>query len=820
MSYFDELTNPKLQGKLWDKEGLKQIKEAQKRKKDFEDLKKAGVPHGALQREYAPPGLVAGLPDSPEVAWTLEIMGFKHKDPVTGQYYKELRRGPCVPGKKASKAYQEELKEEGYACKRYARLDRWVGDLLTEQPENIKEAKALFEMFYWKRVCFDEFHEVVRAKADGARSSTASRRATMYALNSLQGLRMWGLTGTPLLSSSRAVADMASLLRIFIPPGDEAEAQRWLDAWVRSNTWDKSSIEVEEHWVLVHLTPPERALYLSQRQVLNGARAEDGVNTRHAEERLLQLCTHFDPDNWQSESAGNAVKVTQEKRKAAIAKAEEGIRDCEARLADLKLRDEAREVIMALLRRHKVKLGPREQQQAFAHLQEPILLEMKHRAELIGSDTAPANVLGKELLAAAKLVRECASLGDYARAAAKAEEGGVSLCLGTALLQIGSVYTSCQTCQGLGDVHTTTVHLNRAKGSHEGKKKELESQVRYMDKALQGLENQSFECTFCLEQTDPTGKDAAVLTCGHAFHEECIQQSLAVSSLCPICRAPATARQATNLASLFSPKTLEAHSELKMKVGSKTASIVETLAAIREEGGDSEKCVVFIQWDVMMKHLEKAMLTAGMVPLVLRGSMAQRTKVIRSFMDDKSEKSSILLLSLEQSPSGMNLVCARNIFLVHPMHARNREEAINFERQAIGRVVRQGQKKKVRVYRFVTHDTIEEEISIRHHEEIFRMAMAEAKQPAGTPAEGVPRQLTVQFEEVESEEPGQRAQPTSKQLTAAQKRAMRRGSIPDFSDMEDFDSDDSDGALPALEPLASSSHASSSSASSSKRPRC
>lgn len=57
----------------------------------------------------------------------------------------------------------------------------------------------------------------------------------------------------------------------------------------------------------------------------------------------------------------------------------------------------------------------------------------------------------------------------------------------------------------------------------------------------------------------------------------------------------------------------------------------------------------------------------------------------------------ILLLSLERSPAGMNLVCCHHLVLVHPMLAESKDASLSFERQAIGRVRRQGQKEKVHV---------------------------------------------------------------------------------------------------------------------------
>merc|ERR1719486_1612820 len=64
----------------------------------------------------------------------------------------------------------------------------------------------VLEMFYWRRVVFDEFHEL---------ESFESRQQ-----NSLQHMRShyrWGLTGTPPVSSNAGVIFMSSLFRIDLP---------------------------------------------------------------------------------------------------------------------------------------------------------------------------------------------------------------------------------------------------------------------------------------------------------------------------------------------------------------------------------------------------------------------------------------------------------------------------------------------------------------------------------------------------------------------------------------------------------------------------
>merc|ERR1711988_1657928 len=96
------------------------------------------------------------------------------------------------------------------------------------------------------------------------------------------------------------------------------------------------------------------------------------------------------------------------------------------------------------------------------------------------------------------------------------------------------------------------------------------------------------------------------------------------------------------------------------------------------------------------------------------GPMLQRQDILRNFTGSSDPKHSVLLLSLEQSPTGMNLVCCHHLFLVHPFVARSKERAVACELQAIGRLRRQGQPRTVIVHRFVTKGTIEEEITERH----------------------------------------------------------------------------------------------------------
>merc|ERR1712188_332827 len=93
------------------------------------------------------------------------------------------------------------------------------------------------------------------------------------------------------------------------------------------------------------------------------------------------------------------------------------------------------------------------------------------------------------------------------------------------------------------------------KGIHEGRCREMNARVRFLERALESLNGKGFECPVCMEDTDPSGKDAGILTCGHAFHEDCLKQMLGANPQCAVCRQPASMQQVTNVARYFKKPT-------------------------------------------------------------------------------------------------------------------------------------------------------------------------------------------------------------------------------------------------------------------------
>ena len=116
------------------------------------------------------------------------------------------------------------------------------------------------------------------------------------------------------------------------------------------------------------------------------------------------------------------------------------------------------------------------------------------------------------------------------------------------------------------------------------------------------------------------------------------------------------------------------------------------------------KTVVFSQFTSFLDLIEPA-LTRDHIPFLrFDGSMAQKTRanVLAEFTT--SPRPYVLLLSLRAGGVGLNLTCARNVFMMDPWWS------FAVEAQAIDRVHRMGQEGAVRVTRFVVEGSIEEKM--------------------------------------------------------------------------------------------------------------
>lgn len=133
-----------------------------------------------------------------------------------------------------------------------------------------------------------------------------------------------------------------------------------------------------------------------------------------------------------------------------------------------------------------------------------------------------------------------------------------------------------------------------------------------------------------------------------------------------------------------------------------------------------ERVLVFVQFPDLMKKVTEALEYHKIKFLEIKGSAHQKSKNLEQFQNDSKER--VLLLNvMDESASGANLTSANHAIFLSPLLAPSQEIYTACETQAVGRLVRYGQTKHVYVWRFLTTNTIDEEIYEQRREAMTRI---------------------------------------------------------------------------------------------------
>jgi hypothetical protein len=98
----------------------------------------------------------------------------------------------------------------------------------------------------------------------------------------------------------------------------------------------------------------------------------------------------------------------------------------------------------------------------------------------------------------------------------------------------------------------------------------------------------------------------------------------------------------------------------------------------------------------------------------VKGTVQQQVKalnVLQKEIPDKDDPSVLLLKMDDERSSGINLTTCNHAVFVHPLLADTQQQYDAYETQAIGRIRRYGQTKKVHIWRYLARDTIDTEIA-------------------------------------------------------------------------------------------------------------
>jgi len=666
-----------------------------------------------------------------------------------------------------TRRFRESPREVGWKH----RVETFCAGASDGSSENIVEDPAklrfpVLEQFWWRRIVFDEFHEL---EAMGNTAQFAS-------LKNLCGHYRWGLTGTPPTRDLTQISVLAQLFQIDDllqcreSAGDEVArqmAQGFLDRFARQNTGQEElPVQLQEHIVEVHQTPEERAIYLQALHDSSGD-VDDSSNELDASksERLLKLCSHFAYGVGAAASSnadtecGRLLTMKEKSLSQALAAMQKIARKCELLWRFLPVVDDAsqqqgesallqsdREALLQRLReRYNVEAIETVPDAVVADAAEPVAFAMV-------DGHADMQHSGEDTCCAAKQNSEAASspLSAYDLAVSVLRESRGLLLSGLQSKQERSRETG-----PLEDAVSRipgVIPLDLADPAREDAKFRFLAAVDAYDSAYRSrcfLENalaatrgeasaDQRSCSICLDDDIPR-EELSITSCAHIFHTACIAEVVAKMGCCPLCRKRLdAARDLTALAAEVQPerdKTSqsldEADPEVASRFGSKLAAIAARLQAIKVQG---EKAIVFCQWEDLKRKIADALSTIGLDHFELSGNVYQRSEVIRRFQEESGPGvAHVLLLSLEHSASGTNLTAANHVVFVHPMNAISSEKAVSYEAQAIGRCRRWGQaKSEVHCWRFVTRGTVEEAITADHRRDLWKTYLSKSQiQAAG-----------------------------------------------------------------------------------------
>ncbi|XP_020230971.1 DNA repair protein RAD5A [Cajanus cajan] len=202
------------------------------------------------------------------------------------------------------------------------------------------------------------------------------------------------------------------------------------------------------------------------------------------------------------------------------------------------------------------------------------------------------------------------------------------------------------------------------------------------------------ECPICLEAFE----DAVLTPCAHRLCRECLLASWrnATSGLCPVCRKT-IGRQ--DLITAPTENRFQVDIEKNWIESCKVTVLLNELENLRSSGS---KSIVFSQWTAFLDLLQIPFTRSNISFVRLDGTLnlQQREKVIKQFSEDSNTL--VLLMSLKAGGVGINLPAASNAFVMDPWWNPAVEE------QAVMRIHRIGQTKKVAIKRFIVKGTVEE----------------------------------------------------------------------------------------------------------------
>ncbi|KAI5815799.1 hypothetical protein BZA77DRAFT_315136 [Pyronema omphalodes] len=587
-----------------------------------------------------------------------------------------------------------------------------------------------FQAYHFNRLVVDEFTYVEGQIRAGITSQKSWSR--------------WVLSGTPPLEDFNDVKSIAQYLNAYLGIDDDSVAsvinkkrmkaertavesfrafkelnspywhtrrqeiaQSFLHHFVRQNYAEIDEIPWEEHIVSIQLPAAERAIYLELNHYLmaldynikRGRAKNDNDRDRRqqealgdsqtAEEALIKRCSHFDLDD-EKRNEKNAVQA------------------CDVIVSDRKRQlQSCREDIRASLQTAYSIYG---------------LIKSSTWQEGGPSDNRPRDLFGE-------FVKQCLTGGVGDPAATEDIQAMIREAEGRSKgKKIDITYSDGTTPANLRPIPPKTkkekeeedlaimiatlkekVMYLRALVRKEltGRHRSLRyfTVVRDIQKSAINKKVMEITCIGC-KKTVPEADIAVLSSCGHQGCYNCVN-SAAHRAQC----LTAGCSAATRALAVVRADTLGAE-DIRDGIGRHHGKKLEVMVQlIKERIPADEKILLFVQFQDLRAKVAKVLDESGISYCQVQGNAKKQSDIVEKFQQSIGiEGPRIMLLDVTtQSASGSNFTNANHCIFISPLLTETDHQYKAFETQAIGRVRRYGQTKKVHIWRFMASDTMDVE---------------------------------------------------------------------------------------------------------------
>ncbi|WVQ62591.1 uncharacterized protein L199_000733 [Kwoniella botswanensis] len=578
----------------------------------------------------------------------------------------------------------------------------------------------VMHMFRFRRVIADEF--------------TYLDKKSLAALLRLSSCYKWVLSGTPPVSDFPAIRSIAAFMGIHLGIPDDAEgnaqaqkarakeqtqaekfhafrevhsqawhrrrddlAQEFLNIFVRQNIAEIDDIPTVEHIHHIKLPASEGAVYLELEHHLQAlemqarketkfknvtqgdrnARLEEAlVDSKTAEEALLKRCCHFTLDLTDKK---RDAKSAQEACEHITGARSQQLIGCEEDL----YRSINEAVALHCWIRKKGSFGKSDP-------------EKQHFQEWINDSSNTKKHQG-DSEAAERLIKVLAKCG-----------------IKNGLIPSEPVNGKPAKIEKGGKVEDVKWQLREHSHLLRKLSKELVARVRSLRffEVVRKLQRNGPEAKAVLEasecghkpSTHPDKEMAILSCCGHVSCLECMTRS-ADQQRCVKGEDCHSAVRHTNIVKV---KSLGIEGELSSgRFGAKLQKLVDLIHSIPKD----QRVLVFLQWEDLAGKVSEALSSGKISHVTLSGSVKARANTLDRFQqsdpEDPSEDRVLLLKVNDASAAGSNLTVANHVIFLGPLFTNSLLNYRAVETQAIGRIRRYGQNKKVHIHRLLALDTID-----------------------------------------------------------------------------------------------------------------